>query len=80
MAAKSIDLNRPGREDSPVLKINDITGSGMCAPGLSRWFKDHGIDYWRFKNGEYRICDFEDWDDAYAQQVIAYAKRVRGIQ
>lgn len=80
MAAKSIDLDRPGRENSPVLTVTDITGSGMCAPGLAKWFKENGVDYLKFKQGFYRICDFEDWNDGYAQQVIAYAKRVRGIQ
>ncbi|UDY80363.1 hypothetical protein AXY1_52 [Achromobacter phage AXY1] len=80
MENKRIDLDRPGRENSPVLTVNDILGSGMCAPGLAKWFRDNGVDYQKFKHGVYRICDFEDWNDGYAQQVIAYAKRVRGIQ
>jgi len=70
MARLTIDFSKPGRENSPVLKISDITGAGMCAPGLKAWFDERGIDYRKFKEGFYRICDFEDWDDAYAQIVI----------
>lgn len=66
--------------DDPVITIQDIREAGFCVLGLAKWFKDQDLSYKDLKAGKYRVSDFENWNDGYAQQVLRYIKTKRGAE
>lgn len=65
-------------DNDPVITIRDVMAAGFCAPGFARWVKSYGLSYKDFKEGRYRVSDFEQSEDGYAQQVVRYIKAKRG--
>lgn len=65
-------------DDNPIITVADVMAAGFCPPGIVKWMREKGMDYRKFRNGEYRLSDFEDVMDGYAEQVVRHIKQNRG--